>query len=187
MSDDLFNKDVEVEFNMRVIRWNAPEKTLSELGADQRSKLQPDQRIIAVELSRWLDKNDERKTDRTGVLGIREYKYSFPPPKFPSPPARPSKGKFIPWSVSGINALNANAWLRQHNHGWEFGERYLDMVFKQVQKLAFKTFGAHAGRTQVDYLTEDLRMDPSHILQIAHSSLRGSTILPTSSDGQGSG
>ena len=150
---------------MRVVRWKAPEKTLSELDADKCSKLQPDQRIIAVELRRWLDKNDERKTDRTGVLGIREYKYSFPPPKFPSPPARPSKGKFIPWRVSGINALNANAWLRQNNHGWEFGERYLNMVFKQVQELAFKTFGAHAGRIQLDYLTEDLRMDPSHLMK----------------------
>ena len=61
--------------------------------------------------------------------------------------------------------MNANAWLCQHNHGWEFGERYLDMVFKQVQKLVFKTFGAHAGRTQLDYLTEDLCMDPSHLMK----------------------
>ena len=162
VSDDLFNKDIDVEFNMRVVRWNAPENTLAELDADQRSNLPADQRITAVKLRRWLDKNDERKTDRTGVLGIREYKYLFPPPKFPGPPARPSKGKFIPWSVSGINALNTNAWLRQHNHGWEFGERYTDMVFKQVQEIAFKTCGAHAGRIQLDYLTEDLCMDPSH-------------------------
>ena len=77
VSDDLFNKYIEVEFNMRVVRWKSPEKTLS---ADQRSKLSPDQRITAVELRRWLDKNDERKLDRTGVLGVREYKYSFPPP-----------------------------------------------------------------------------------------------------------
>ena len=70
VSDDLSNKHIEVEFNMRVVRWNAPEKTLAELDADQRSKLSPDQRITAVELHRWLDKNGERRTDRTGVLGI---------------------------------------------------------------------------------------------------------------------
>ena len=72
VSDDLFNKYIEVEFNMRVVRWKAPEKTLSELDADQRSKLSPDQRITAVQLRRWLDKNDKRKTDWTGVLGIRK-------------------------------------------------------------------------------------------------------------------
>ena len=39
------------------------------------------------------------------------------------------------------------------------------MVFKQVQELVFKTFGAHAGRMQLDYLTVDLRMDPSHSMK----------------------
>ena len=39
------------------------------------------------------------------------------------------------------------------------------MVFKQVQELAFKTFGAHAGRIQIDYLTEDLCMDSSHSMK----------------------
>ena len=165
VSEDLFNKHIEVEFNMRICRFKAPEKTNAELDADQRSKLPADQRIKAVELRRWLDKNEQRKTARTGVLGIREYKYSFPPPAIPAPPSRPSKGKFLHWSVSGINALNANAWLRQHNHGWEFGEKYLNMVFKEVQELTFKTFGAHAGRTQIDYLTEDLRMDPTHSMK----------------------
>ena len=165
VSDDLFDKYIEVEFNMRICRFRQPEKTNAELDDDQRKKLPGDQRVKAVELKRWLDKNETRKTARTGVLGIREYKYSFPPEKFPRPPARPSKGKFTTWSISGINALNANAWLRQHNHGWEFGEKYLNMVFKEVQKLAFNTFGAHAGRTQLDYLTEDLRMDPTHSMK----------------------
>ena len=97
--------------------------------------------------------------------GVKEYKFTFPPPPFPKPPSRPSKGKFLRWSVSGINALNANAWLRQHNHGWEYGEKYLELIFTEVQALTFKTFGAHAGRTQLDYLTEDLCMDPSHSLK----------------------
>ena len=39
------------------------------------------------------------------------------------------------------------------------------MVFKKVQELTFKTFGGHAGRIQIDYLTEDLCMDPSHSMK----------------------
>ena len=39
------------------------------------------------------------------------------------------------------------------------------MVFKNVQELTFKTFGGHAGRIQIDYLTEDLCMDPSHSMK----------------------
>ena len=95
------------------------------------------------------------------MAGIRNYDYAFPPPRFPRPHARPSKGKFLQWSVTGVNT---NAWLRQHNHGWEFRERYLDMIIKEVQELAFKQYGPHAGRTQLDYLTEDLKMDASHLV-----------------------
>ena len=165
VSEDLYNKYIEVEFNMRICRFDTPEKTNASLSDEQRARLPADQRIKAVELRRWLDKNNKRKAARASVLGIKEYKYSFPPTVIPPPPSRPSKGKFLSWSVSGINALNANAWLRQHNHGWEFGEKYLNMVFKEVQELTFKTFGAHAGRTQIDYLTEDLSMDPSHSMK----------------------
>ncbi len=75
--EDLFNKHIEVEFNMRICRFNAPEKTNAKLDVDQRSKLPADQRIKAVELRRWLDKNEQRKTSRTGVYLLHGTKINF--------------------------------------------------------------------------------------------------------------
>ena len=72
VSEDLFNKFIEVEFNMRICRFNTPEKTNASLSDDQRAKLPADERIKAVELKRWLDKIDKRKAARTSVLGIKE-------------------------------------------------------------------------------------------------------------------
>ena len=165
VSDKLYESYIDVEFNMRIASFRAPEKSNAELTQEQRDALPDDQRIKANELAKWLAKNEVRKNARTGMSGFRAYNYTFPPPRFPRPPARPSKGKFHNWSISGINALNANAWLRQHNHGWEYGEKYLDMIFKGVQELMFKQYGKHAGRTQIDYLTEDLRMESTHSMK----------------------
>ena len=163
VSDKLYESYIDVEFNMRICSFTSVEKTSADLTQAQRDNLtDADQRIKGNELNKWLAKNSVRKTVRAGMTGIRNYDFTFPPPRFPQPPTRPSKGKFLKWSVTGVNALNANAWLRQHNHGWEYGEKYLEMIFKEVQKLAFKQYGAHAGRTQLDYLSEDLRMDASH-------------------------
>ena len=39
------------------------------------------------------------------------------------------------------------------------------MIFKGVQELTFKQYGKHAGRTQIDYLTEDLRMESTHSMK----------------------
>ena len=39
------------------------------------------------------------------------------------------------------------------------------MIIEEVQKLAFKQYGQHAGQTQIDYLTEDLKMDSSHSVE----------------------
>ena len=112
---------------MRLCTFTSVEKTSADLSQTQRDALtDEDQKIKGDELAKWLARNSVRKSVRAGVAGIRNYDYAFPPPRFPRPPARPSKGKFLQWSATGVNALNANAWLRQHNHGWEFGERYLD-------------------------------------------------------------
>ena len=43
VSEDLFNKYIEVEFNMRICRFRQPEKTNANLSDDQRSKLPADQ------------------------------------------------------------------------------------------------------------------------------------------------
>jgi hypothetical protein len=165
VSDHLFEHHIDVDLNMRICKFKQTERDNAQFTEQQILQLPKELKFKAAELKKWLDKNELRKSARAGMVGVKEYKYTFPPPTFPRPPARPSKGKFLKWNVTGINALNANAWLRQHNHGWEFGEKYLEMVFKEVQLLTFKTFGAHAGRTQLDYLTEDLCMDPTHSLK----------------------
>ena len=163
VADKLFESYIDVEFNMRICSFTSVERTSAELSQAQRDALtDSDQIVKGNELARWLARNTVRKNVRNAVSGIRNYEFTFPPTRFPRPPMRPSKGKFLNWSVSGVNALNANAWLRQHNHGWEFGERYFDMIIEAVQKLAFKQYGQHTGQTQIDYLTEDLKMDASH-------------------------
>ena len=43
--------------------------------------------------------------------------------------------------------------------------RFFDLVFKEVQVLAFKSFGKNCGRQQIDYLSEDLALDTSHTLK----------------------
>ena len=58
------------------------------------------------------------------------------------------------------------AWLRLQNHGWEYAEKFFELCFKKVQLfLTFKSYGKHAGRTQIDYLSEDLKMDVNHTLK----------------------
>ena len=64
-----------------------------------------------------------------------------------------------------MTPLNPMSWLYMHHHGWKYGKTFLNLVFKKVQILAFKSFGTHWGPTQIDYLTENLHMDPNHKLQ----------------------
>ncbi len=63
------------------------------------------------------------------------------------------------WADSGINTTSACAWLCIHNHSWEFGDLFQREIFLEVQKLAFKSYGEKAGRTQIDYLSEDLAIE----------------------------
>lgn len=39
------------------------------------------------------------------------------------------------------------------------------MIFKNMEELAFKTYGTHMGCMQIEYLTKDLCMDPLHQLK----------------------
>ena len=119
ISDCLFELHIEVDYSIRICRFRKPEKDNTTLDDEQIAKLPTDQGIRARELKKWLKKRMSygRCVESRDARGVKEYKYSFPP-------SCPSKGKFLRWSVLDINALNANAWLRQHNHGWEFGEKY---------------------------------------------------------------
>ena len=42
---------------------------------------------------------------------------------------------------------------------------FFELVFKEVQVLSFKSFRKNCGRQQIDYLSEDLALDTSHILK----------------------
>ena len=45
-------------------------------------------------------------------------------------------------------------------------QHFFDLVFKEVQVLAFKSFfGKNSGCQQIDYLSKDLALDTSHTLK----------------------
>jgi hypothetical protein len=143
------------------------DKVNSELTEDERKTkgLDPTQYLNATATETWFQRNNERMEGRKDQP-VADYKFVFPPPKFGPPPAKPRKGQFIRWNNTGINALSPCAWLRIHNHGWEYGPAFFKAIFAAVQQLAFKTTGIHSGQTQIDYLTEDLMMDPNHSLKV---------------------
>ena len=114
---------------------------------------------------KWRAKNEKRKVARDNVPGVAAYNYQDKPLKFRPPPKQPEAGQFADWDDSGITPLNPMAWLRMHNHGWEYGPQFCNRVFTKVQELAFKSFGTHCGQNQIAYLTEDLQMDPNHRLK----------------------
>ena len=57
------------------------------------------------------------------------------------------------------------AWIRLHNHGWEYYQAFQESVFLAVQDLAFHTVGKKAGTIQLEYLTEDLILEKNLKLQ----------------------
>jgi hypothetical protein len=57
------------------------------------------------------------------------------------------------------------AWIRLHNHGWEYYQVFQEKVFLAVQSLAFHMTGKKAGTIQLEYLTEDLVLDKNLKLQ----------------------
>jgi heme oxygenase len=105
---------------MHICKFKQAERDDAKYTFQQIIQLPEERKFKASELKKWLEKNELRKTARAKMVGVKEYKYTFPLQHFQDP-ARPSKGKFLKWNMTGINALNANAWLCQNNHGWEFG------------------------------------------------------------------
>ena len=113
----------------------------------------------------WIKKNQERKDSRRGYP-IADYDFSFPPDPIPKPPRKAPNNKLVAWSTSGVQGLDALGWLNLHKHGWEYAELLHDHIMKEVKTLAFRVFGPEAGRNQIDYLSEDLKMDPSHNISV---------------------
>ena len=168
----LYNSYISVNHNERIAQWGEAERTNSAKIASEFSQLSDLEQVRALETKKWIQQQNARKAARQNAVGVADYTYEFPPPKFPHPPKKPSKGHFVDWSVSGINAMSACAWLRQHNHGWEYAQKFLELSFNAVQHLAFKIFGARAGKTQMDYLRGDLKMDPTHSMKVFYRLLQ---------------
>ena len=163
----MYARHINLEYNRGLSIYNAEEKINSALTDEERKTkgLDPNQYLRATETEKWFQRSIERKDGRLNQL-VADYNFVFPPPKFPPPPAKPKKGQFIKWSNTGINAFSPCAWLRIHNHGWEYGPAFFKSIFAAIQHLTFKTTGIHSGQTQIDYLTEDLMMDPNHSLEV---------------------
>jgi hypothetical protein len=155
---------MQATHNMRLSTWGPTEETNSRLSDALMAQLPQAEMIRAQQTKQWFKKNQER-VDGRAPLPVKPYTFVFPPPQFSPPPARPSSGKLFNWDNTGCTAMNPCAWLRLHNHGWEYSTQFFKLVFRAVQKRAFNTFGPVTGNTQIAYLTEDLKLDPSHKLK----------------------
>ena len=149
------------EFNE--ILFNASRRAFLVIDSEFNKKICDAPDDTGTEVQEWIKKNEKRKEDRQGYP-LPNYDFSFPPSKIPPPPERASKDKLVKWNPSGIQGMDALAWLNLHKHGWEFAELLHDLVMIEIKDLAFRGFGKEAGRVQISYLTEDLLMDPSHNL-----------------------
>ena len=157
----LFECEIQVKFNSRICQFTNIDYANAKKSHGELVKADTSEELLqaAAHLRSWIQKNDNRKEQREKVkatAGLKPYAWTWPPTKFPPPPSKPTHGIFFAWADSGINATSACAWLRIHNHGWEFGDLFQREIFLEVQKLAFKSYGEKAGRTQIDYLSEDL-------------------------------
>lgn len=164
---ELYDKYIDVEYNRRISKYSKVDfinaaKSIADIDALGDAELVR----AAKDIKPWQEINDLRVAGRKNIPGISSYAYSsHSPPRFPRPPAKPKMGQFAGWNPTGVSCLSPCAWLRMHNHGWEYAEKFLTLVFNKVQTLAFKQYGAHAGSTQLSYLTEDLELHSSHELK----------------------
>ena len=167
---ELFNEEIEVRHNSRLSTYKEEDQNnakRSDEALDVDEDLTEAARKRAKILRKWIARNEARKSARadTKLAGVKSYDYKFPPGKIPPPPSRPSKGRFFAWADSGLNAVSPLAWIRLHNHGWEYYQAFQEKVFLAVQGLAFHTAGKKAGTIQLEYLTEDLVLENSLQLQ----------------------
>ena len=111
--------------------------------------------------SRPGKKNGKHKMESNGYP-VAAYSYSFPPSSICPQPERYPVNKLVLWNASGIQNLDTLAWLNLHNHGWEYFELLHNNIMEEITKLMFRLFGKEAVRLWIDYLNEDLKMNPTY-------------------------
>ncbi len=160
----LFERKIQVKFNSRICQFTSIDYANAKKSHGELVKADMDEELLqaAAHLRSWIKKNDDRKEQHGKVkatTGLKPYARTWPPTNIPPPLSKqPTHDMFFAWAdSSGINATSACVWLHIHNHGWEFSDVFQREIFLEVQeKLAFKSYGKKAGRTQIDYLSKDL-------------------------------
>ena len=145
------------------ILFNASHRTFLVIDSEFNKKIVDAPDKSGSEVKNWIKKNEKRKDDRQGYP-LPNYDFSYPPSEIPPPTERSSKDKLIKWNSSGIQGMDALAWLNLHKYGREFVEFPHDLIMIEVKDLAFCEFGKEAGHVQISYLAEDLLIDPSYSL-----------------------
>jgi hypothetical protein len=125
----LYDNVIDPEFNQRICLMSEEELRIA-TQTEEEGPLLKRSKIAAYR--RWMSQNEERKLVRANLAGISAYSYSQKPERFPPPPAKPQAGKFIKWNNVGLTPLNTMAWLRMHNHGWQYGQNFCDRVFTKI-------------------------------------------------------
>ena len=88
----LFDHHIDVDLNMRICKFKQPEKDDAMFTEQQILHIPEKQRFKASELKKWIEKNDLRKFTRKGMVGVKEYNYTFPLQYFQNPPRVLPKG-----------------------------------------------------------------------------------------------
>ena len=135
---DLYDYHIAPEFNKMLddhpmVDFVNTGKTLPQINVLPTTDLQEGARAVHP----WVRKNEERKTGRSSVPGVATYTYQTRPERFPKPPAKPTKGKFAGWNSLGVAVMSPCAWLRLHNHGWEYAEEFFKLcLYFYLSKLS---------------------------------------------------
>lgn len=181
---ELYDKYISVDFNRRLTKFGTVDFVNAQKPLDEINAItEESEKLAALEIKAWVSRNERRVEGRKNIRGVTPYSYATHPKPFPKPPGKPANGKFAGWNHEGVSVMSPCAWLRTHNHGWEYAETFFELVFEKVQRLAFKSYGKQAGRTQIEYLTEDLRFDPNHNLKgffrLVHAHSEAQPYYPT--------
>ena len=78
VSESLFEHHIDVDLNMCICKFKQAERENEKYTVQQIIQLPEEQKFKASKLKKWLEKNELRKTARAGIVGVKEYKNTFP-------------------------------------------------------------------------------------------------------------